>query len=53
VHDGIVSKPFERVVRKDPLHPDIERIMEEEIRQERARNTTLRGAFGPLKEGTV
>ena len=27
--------------------------MQEEIRQERAYNTTLRGAFRPLKEGTI
>ena len=27
--------------------------MQEEIRQERACNTTLRGAFCPLEEGTI
>src|SRR6516225_9413103 len=53
VYDGIVSISLERIVRKGPLHPRIERIMQEEIRQERACNTALRGAFRPLKEGTI
>src|SRR5262245_41512768 len=53
VDDGIVSKPLERIVRESPLHPRIEPIMQKEIRQERACNTPLRGAFRPLKEGTV
>ena len=53
VDDGIVSKSFERVVREGSLHPRIERIMEEEIRQERARNPALRGPVCPLKEGTI
>src|SRR5262249_40103453 len=53
VHDSIVSEPLERIVRKGPLHPHIEAIMQVEIRQERAYNTTLRSAFCPLKEGAI
>jgi hypothetical protein len=53
VHDGIVSVPLERIVREGPLHPRIERVMQEEIRQERAYDTALRGASRPLKEETI
>src|SRR5215467_2119966 len=36
VDDAIVRVSLERIVRKGPLHPRIERIMQKEIRQERA-----------------
>ena len=36
VDDAIVRVPLERIVRKGPLHPRVERIMQKEIRQERA-----------------
>jgi hypothetical protein len=31
-------------VRVRPRHPEIERVMQEQVRQDRADNTTLRGA---------
>ena len=48
VDDGIVRVAFKLDTRTRPLHSDIERIMQEEIRQQRTDDTALRRAFRPF-----
>src|SRR6266446_5246604 len=42
VNQSIISIPTPRKVRVRPRHPEIERVMQEQVRQNRADNTTLR-----------
>src|SRR6478736_2906403 len=44
VNQSIISIPTPRKVWMRPRHPKIERVMQEQVRQNRADNTTLRGA---------
>jgi hypothetical protein len=44
VNQPVISIPTPRKVRVRPRHPEIERVMQEQVRQNRADNTTLRGA---------
>src|SRR5262245_46890374 len=44
----IVSIPTPRELRECPCHPEIERVMHEQIREDRADNTTLRGTTRTL-----
>src|SRR5262249_43531045 len=48
--DYIVSKTLEVDARKRPRHPHVERIMQEQIGQERTDDTALRGAFRPFHQ---
>jgi hypothetical protein len=48
VDDGIVRITLELDMRECPLHPEIERVMQEEISQQRTSDPTLRRAFGSL-----
>src|SRR5215813_3987854 len=49
----IVSKTLEVDARKRPRHPHVERIMQEQIGQERTEDTALRGAFRPFHQDSV
>src|SRR5438034_11282313 len=44
VNQPVISIPTPRKVRMRPRHPEIECVMQEQVRQDRADNTTLRGA---------
>ena len=46
----IALKPDARIL---PLHPEIERIVQEQVGKQRTDHTALRGAFGPLLPGAV
>ena len=47
VDDGIVRVAFERDPRIRPLHPVVEHVMQEEIRQHRTDDPAVRRAFRP------
>ena len=51
--DRIVRIALERDARISPLHPEIERVMQEEIGQQRTDDTALRRALRPLLHGAV
>src|SRR5499427_3187777 len=51
--DGIIRITFELDLRELPLHPEIECIMQEEISQQRTRNSTLRRASCPLLQSAI
>src|ERR1700750_1149180 len=53
VNQSVIRIPKPRKVRVRPRHPEIERVMQEQVRQNRADNTTLRGATLSLSLGTV
>src|SRR5947207_1164993 len=53
VNQSIIRIPTPRKVRVRPRHPEIERVMQEQVRQNRADNTTLRGATLSLSLRTV
>ena len=42
VTNGIIRIPFERDMRKGSHHPHVERMVQEQVRQERADNPSLR-----------
>jgi hypothetical protein len=44
VNQPVISIPTPRKVWVRPRHPEIDRVMQEQVRQNRADNTTLRGA---------
>src|SRR5215475_2611859 len=49
----IVSETLEVDGRKRPRHPHVERIMQEQVGQERTDDTALRGAFRPFHQDPV
>src|SRR5260370_25572404 len=51
--DYIVSETLEVDGRKRPRHPHVERIMQEQVGQERTDDTALRGAFRPFHQDPV
>src|ERR1700748_397238 len=51
--DGVVCIALELDRRKGPSHPDIERVVQEQVGEQRADDPTLRGALRPLLLGTV
>jgi hypothetical protein len=51
--DGIVRIALELDVRKRPPHPEVERVMQEEIGQQRTRHSALRRASRPLFQSAV
>src|SRR5215831_4579822 len=53
VNQSIIRIPTPRKVRVRPRHPEIERVMQEQVRQNWADNTTLRGATLSLSLRTV
>jgi len=53
VDDGIVRIAFERTCRKLPLHPQIERVVQEQIRQDRAHHRTLWRPFLAMNQGAI
>jgi len=53
MRDDIIGITLERDGRVFPLHPGIERIMQEEIRQDGADTTALRHPLSPLDEGAI
>ena len=53
VDDGIVRITLEADARIVPLHPQIERVVQEQIGQQRTNDTALRGSLRPLHERSV
>jgi len=53
MRDEIIGRALEGDSRLCPLHPGIERIMQEEIRKDRADTTPLRDPLSPLDEGAI
>src|SRR5262249_16631602 len=53
MRDDIIGITLERDGRVFPLHPGIERIMQEEIRKDGAATTALRHPLSPLDEGAI
>jgi hypothetical protein len=53
MRDDIIGLALEGDGRVFSLHPGIERIMQEEIREERADTTALRDPLSPLDEGAI
>jgi len=51
MRDDLIGRALEGDSRLCPLHPGIERIMQEEIRKDRADTTPLRDPLSPLDEG--
>src|SRR5262249_35632310 len=51
--DCIVSETLEVDGRKRPRHPHVERIMQEQVGQERTDGTALRGAFRPFHQDPI
>ena len=53
MRDDIIGIALEGDGRLFPLHPGIERIMQEEISKDRADTTPLRNPLSPLDEGAI
>lgn len=53
VAEGVIRKTLEGDIRKVPLHPPVEDIMQKEITQNRANNPALRTSFVPRHQGPV
>ncbi len=53
VNNNIIRIPFEWDTRISPLHPFVECVVEEEIRQQRTDDTALRRAFIPACKSPV
>ena len=53
VHDRIVGIALKRAARELPGHPGIERVVHEQVRQDRRNRRPLRSSLGPLLKGTV
>ena len=51
--DGIVRITLEPDARILPLHPQIERVVQEQIGQQRTDDTPLRGALRPLHQSAI
>ena len=53
VHDRVVGVALERTAREVPGHPDIERVVHEQVRQDRRDRRPLRSASAALLKGAV
>jgi hypothetical protein len=53
VYQSVVCIPTPREVRVCPCHPQVERIVQEQVGKQRTGDTALRGAFGPFHESPV
>src|SRR6202049_4349254 len=53
VDNHVICVPFERTVRMFPVHPPIERIMHEEVGEQRRNRRTLWGSPLSCDEGPV
>src|SRR5262249_41051237 len=51
--DGIVRVPLESDAGEVPLHPDIERVVQKEIGEQRTDHAPLRRAARPLFQGAI
>jgi hypothetical protein len=51
--DDIIGIALKRDIRMVPAHPQVERIMQEEIRQEGADDPTLRRTSFPCDEASI
>src|SRR6516165_10502384 len=51
--DGVVRITLEADLRMVPIHPPIERIVQEQIGEQRTNDTALRGSLRPLHERSV
>jgi hypothetical protein len=53
MHDGIVGIALKRAARKVRSHPRIERVVHEQVRQDRRDRRTLRSSPGSLLKGAI
>src|SRR6266542_3554731 len=53
MHDGVVRVALERDARIVPLHPQIKRVVEKQVGQQRTDDTTLRRALAPRLQGSI
>ena len=53
MNDRIIRISFKADIRMVALKPAIERVVQEQVGEERARNTPLRGTTRPLLPGAV
>ena len=53
VHDDVVGETLERAARKLPGHPRIERVVQEQVRQDRRDRRSLRGSLISLHKRAV
>ena len=52
-HHCVVHIPLEPHPGELPGHPQVERIVQEQVGKQRTGDTALRGAFGPFHESPV
>ena len=53
VHDDVVGKTLKRAARELPGHPRIERVVQEQVRQDRRNRRPLRGSLSSLHKRAV
>jgi integrase len=51
VHDRVVGVALERAAREVPGHPQVKRVVHEQVRQDRRDRRPLRGSLGSLLKG--